>query len=144
MKLELKPIPIRIFKNSIKLNYSKISTKLCKYYKSSWDDYSIPIYGAFVQDAPIPLYDIVISIYNSEEFKDKIEKFSITIYDTLDLDDIDGFYNIDFSHKEIEKFKFTTPYDCVKLVNDNLEKIKTEIIKYHNHVSSDILGPIEF
>lgn len=139
MKLEIKPIPIRIFKNSIKLNYSKIGTKLCKYYKSSWDSYSIPIYGAFVQDALIPLYDIVI--YNSGEFRDKIEEFSITIYDTLD---IDGFYNIDFSRKEIEKFKFTTPYDYIKFVNDNLEKLKTEIIKYHNRIRIDVLGPIEF
>lgn len=142
MKLEIKPIPIRIFKNSIKLNYSKIGTKLCKYYKSSWDSYSIPIYGAFVQDALIPLYDIVI--YNSGEFRDKIEEFSITIYDTLDLDDVNGFYNIDFSCKEIKKFKFFTPHDCVKLVNNNLEKIKTEIIKYHNRVNIDVLGPIEF
>lgn len=143
MKLEWKSIPLQMFKESIKLNYSKMDKKLVKHFKFLWDNYNIPIYGAFIPNTKIPSY--VIVIYDPKD-DETIKNCSISIYDNLSGeisgDVMDPFYDLPqkFFIKSSDKSIIS---NLIETVNANLKLLKQQTINYHNQYRGDILGYIK-
>ena len=136
MKVEWKPIPLRVFNTSIKPNFSKMNRVLANYIKDTWDEFNIPIFGVFLPGAKRPIYTIVLYLCGDKYCDEE----DISIYEEITREPYDPFFCIPVK-KYIKGEKYVSLFMLIKNIENNLQFFTDKVLNYHNKNWADILGP---